>query len=50
MTVETLERAYSDRADAKARGVRGAAFMADFTWQRQIGQILSVIDELQVGQ
>lgn len=32
--VEALERAYADRADARARGTAGAAKLAGFTWSR----------------
>ncbi len=48
--VETLERAYTDPTEAKALGARGAAFMADFTWARQIGQMLTIVDEFQAAQ
>lgn len=41
--VMKLEDAYTDRADAARRGANGAAFMQDWSWDRQVGRLLDAI-------
>jgi glycosyltransferase involved in cell wall biosynthesis len=41
--VAKLETAYTDRADAARRGANGAAFMQDWSWERQVGRLLDAI-------
>lgn len=40
-----MERAYSDRQDAKRRGDAAAAFMKNWGWPAQVDRILSAINE-----
>lgn len=44
--IEALENAYRDRAGAARRGERGAAFMKQFTWQRQTAVLMDAIADL----
>lgn len=44
--VEAMESAYQNREDAVRRGRRGADFMHEWTWAKQIAQLLETIDEL----
>jgi glycosyltransferase involved in cell wall biosynthesis len=41
--VETLEAIYRDRAEARRRAARGAATLAELTWQRQTVKLLDAI-------
>jgi hypothetical protein len=41
--VARMEQAYSDRADAKARGVAGAVFMGDWDWSHQVDRLLQAL-------
>ena len=41
--VSTLERAYSDRADARTRGERGAAKLAGLTWARTADAMEAIV-------
>jgi glycosyltransferase involved in cell wall biosynthesis len=43
--VATMERAYTDRADAKRRGAAGAAFMRSWGWPAQVDRLLAVLNE-----
>jgi len=43
--VSKMEQAYTDRADAAARGAAGAAFMRDWGWSAQIGRLLEALRE-----
>jgi len=44
--VEKLEHAYAHRAEARERGLRGAAFIGQFNWKAQTEQLISTIDTL----
>ncbi len=44
--VEQFERVYADRQDARARGLRAAQFMQDWTWDKQVGRLVEAIREL----
>jgi glycosyltransferase involved in cell wall biosynthesis len=44
--VEALERCYTDRAEARALGARGAAAMQAFTWANQVDQLLAAVRPL----
>ncbi len=44
--LETLETVYSDRATAQAKGQRGAAWIAPYTWARQMQQLAAVLQEI----
>ncbi|WP_019508630.1 TIGR03032 family protein [Pleurocapsa sp. PCC 7319] len=42
--VEKLELIYTDATKAKDRGQAAAAFMADWSWQKQISRLLQVLE------
>ncbi len=44
--VAHLETIYQQRAEARSRGLRAAQFMEDWTWEKQIGRLLTAIDDL----
>ena len=44
--IEALENAYRDRAGAAHRGECGAAFMKQFTWERQTAVLMEAIADL----
>ena len=44
--VDGLERAYRDRADAKARGMKAAQFMAKLCWADQVRKLIDRVDAL----
>ncbi|HEY8573402.1 glycosyltransferase family 4 protein [Phenylobacterium sp.] len=44
--VARLEQAYEDRAEARARGLRGAQTLARLTWAGTAGRMKALIDEL----
>ena len=44
--VETLERIYTDRAEAARRSSNAAAFMRKLTWRDQAAKLLHAIDDL----
>jgi glycosyltransferase involved in cell wall biosynthesis len=44
--VEKLEQAYGDREERKRRGDLGAAFMKTLSWEIQVGQLISEIEDL----
>lgn len=44
--VESLEAIYQDRAEARRRGQAANAFMQDWSWQNQIGRLLTELDRL----
>jgi glycosyltransferase involved in cell wall biosynthesis len=44
--MDTLERVYRDRDEARRRGAAGAAAMQKISWERQIGRLL---DEIKLG-
>ena len=44
--IEALENAYRDRAGTTRRGERGAAFMKQFTWERQTAVLMEAIADL----
>lgn len=41
--VSKLEDAYTDRDTARRRGANGAAFMRDWSWERQVGKLLDAL-------
>ncbi len=43
--VEALERVYAHREDARARGMRGAATLSRFTWERTAREMKALIFE-----
>ena len=43
--IETLETIYSNRAIAQQKGQSAAAFMQDWTWERQIHRLVSLLAE-----
>ncbi|MEK9726055.1 MAG: glycosyltransferase family 4 protein [Rhodospirillaceae bacterium] len=44
--VESLEAIYADRAEARRRAERGAAFMADLSWANQTARLMGAISDL----
>jgi glycosyltransferase involved in cell wall biosynthesis len=44
--VAVLEDAYTDREAARAQGARGAAFMQDLSWSRQMGRLGDLVRPL----
>jgi len=41
--VEALEQIYTNREEAKNRGLAAANFMLDWTWEKQVNRFLNVI-------
>ncbi len=41
-----MEKAYDDRADARARGAAGAAFMKSWDWSTQVDRLIATITPL----
>ena len=41
--VDALERVYADRAEARARGLRGAAFIGQYSWARTAAEMKDIV-------
>ena len=44
--LETLERIYTDRQEAQQRGAIAADFLQSWTWERQVAQLLGLLQSL----
>ena len=44
--IEALEQIYTNREQAKSRGLAAAKFMLDWTWEKQVNRFLNVISGL----
>ena len=43
--IAKMEEAFQNRDEAKQRGAAGSAFMSEWTWERQVGQLIGALEE-----
>jgi tetratricopeptide (TPR) repeat protein/ADP-heptose:LPS heptosyltransferase/glycosyltransferase involved in cell wall biosynthesis len=44
--INTLERVYVNRQEAKQKGLKAAQFMQNWTWEKQVQRFLSVVQDI----